>query len=76
MDTNKNCYYFLPLPGPIEIRRTAGLWLQRLFQHLTFWIDRAAQRRNLAALDDRMLKDVGLNRVDAVRESGKWFWQA
>ncbi|MDG4553204.1 MAG: DUF1127 domain-containing protein [Candidatus Competibacter sp.] len=34
------------------------------------------QRRELLALDDRMLKDIGLSRVDALRESGKPFWRS
>lgn len=39
------------------------------------WLLRAAQRRQLARFDDRMLKDVGLTRTDAHRETRKWFWQ-
>jgi uncharacterized protein YjiS (DUF1127 family) len=34
----------------------------------------AGQRRQLAALDDRMLRDVGLNRVDVERETSRPFW--
>jgi uncharacterized protein YjiS (DUF1127 family) len=40
-----------------------------------FWCDRAAQRRRLAQLDDRMLRDIGVGRAEAYRESSKWFWQ-
>jgi len=39
------------------------------------WQERATQRHNLAALDNRALKDVGLTRADAVGESAKPFWQ-
>jgi uncharacterized protein YjiS (DUF1127 family) len=35
---------------------------------------RSAQRRALARLDDRLLRDVGLNRTDVAAECGKWFW--
>src|SRR5262245_45855988 len=35
---------------------------------------RAAQRRALVQLDDRLLRDVGLNRTDVAAECGKWFW--
>ncbi|NKC32444.1 DUF1127 domain-containing protein [Roseomonas sp. BU-1] len=31
-------------------------------------------RRQLAAMDDRMLKDIGLSRADAVYESGRLPW--
>jgi len=37
---------------------------------------RAVQRRRLAAMDDRMLQDIGISRVDALRESSKPFWRA
>lgn len=37
---------------------------------------RAEQRRALAALDARMLKDVGITTGDAARESAKPFWRA
>ena len=36
---------------------------------------RVAERHLLAALDDRMLKDLGLNRCDVEHEVRKRFWQ-
>jgi len=39
------------------------------------WRDRARQRRQLAALDDRMLADMGINRCDVMRECDKPFWE-
>jgi uncharacterized protein YjiS (DUF1127 family) len=36
---------------------------------------RQRQRHDLAQLDDRMLRDIGLSRVDAEREAGKPFWR-
>jgi uncharacterized protein YjiS (DUF1127 family) len=38
------------------------------------WYERARQRRELYALDERMLKDIGLTRVDVEREASKHFW--
>lgn len=38
-------------------------------------MERARERRQLSELDPRMLKDIGLNRADAERESAKPFWQ-
>ena len=32
-------------------------------------------RRRLLALDDRLLKDIGLSRADALREGQKPFWK-
>jgi uncharacterized protein YjiS (DUF1127 family) len=42
---------------------------------LLAWQDRAAQRRALAELDDRLLKDIGLTRADVDRECAKPFWR-
>lgn len=41
---------------------------------LLAWQDRVQQRHRLAELDDAMLKDIGLSRADAVRETTKPFW--
>ena len=42
---------------------------------LSTWFDRARQRRHLHALDDRMLKDIGLTRADVEFEAQKHFWR-
>jgi uncharacterized protein YjiS (DUF1127 family) len=39
------------------------------------WRRRARERAELAALDDRMLKDIGLTRADAEFLSDKPFWR-
>jgi uncharacterized protein YjiS (DUF1127 family) len=39
------------------------------------WYDRYLQRRALAELDDRMLRDIGLTRSQAEREIRKPFWR-
>lgn len=39
------------------------------------WYDRWLQRRALAELDDRMLRDIGVTRRQALRESRKPFWR-
>lgn len=39
------------------------------------WPTRRRQRRHLASLDDRMLRDIGLSRADAEREAGKRPWR-
>jgi uncharacterized protein YjiS (DUF1127 family) len=45
------------------------------FSLLAAWIERARQRRALAALDDQMLRDIGITRVEAARECEKPFWR-
>lgn len=39
------------------------------------WQDRARQRRHLAELDDRLLRDIGLSRADVEAERRKLPWQ-
>jgi uncharacterized protein YjiS (DUF1127 family) len=38
------------------------------------WRELARQRRALLTLDDRMLKDIGITRVDAKCEARRPFW--
>jgi uncharacterized protein YjiS (DUF1127 family) len=40
------------------------------------WQGRAQMRRGLAAMDDRLLRDIGLTRAQASREYGKPFWRS
>jgi uncharacterized protein YjiS (DUF1127 family) len=44
--------------------------------HLGFWtMFRALQtRRQLAEMDDRMLRDIGISRVDALQEADRLPW--
>jgi uncharacterized protein YjiS (DUF1127 family) len=39
------------------------------------WIERQRERQALLRLDDRMLRDIGLTRVDVEREADKPFWR-
>jgi uncharacterized protein YjiS (DUF1127 family) len=40
------------------------------------WLERSRQRRALAELDDRLLRDIGLTRSQAQSEAAKPFWCA
>jgi len=40
------------------------------------WLHRIESRRDLAALSDRELRDIGITRVDALGEAEKPFWRA
>lgn len=53
------------LPSAAELVALAAVWRQRM-----------RQRRELARLDDALLKDMGLTRCDAETESAKPFWRA
>ena len=39
-------------------------------------VERRRSRRQLMTLSDQMMKDIGVSRADAMRESGKPFWRA
>lgn len=40
------------------------------------WQDRARSRRQLANLDEYLLRDIGISRADMAREVGKPFWMS
>jgi uncharacterized protein YjiS (DUF1127 family) len=42
---------------------------------LLIWQERARQRARLSELDERVLKDMGMTRGDAMRESHKAPWR-
>lgn len=39
------------------------------------WISRVEARRQLAQMNDHMLNDIGLNRIDIASEVDKPFWR-
>jgi uncharacterized protein YjiS (DUF1127 family) len=47
----------------------------RLIDTSLGWLYRARSRRMLASLDDRMLRDIGIDRARADGEAGKPFWR-
>jgi uncharacterized protein YjiS (DUF1127 family) len=42
---------------------------------IALWIECVRQRRMLSELDDHMLRDIGVTRVEAARECEKPFWR-
>ena len=48
--------------------------LVALMQLPRFWIERASQRRDLMELDERQMRDVGLDPVMVRSEALKPFW--
>lgn len=55
----------------MSIFRTA----RRLYRRYLYLKQRQRQRRSLLALDQHMLKDLGISRLDAMHEGRKRFWQ-
>lgn len=65
--------------------RPIGAWIGRrsfaerarmIAEAILVWQERAEQRHQLARLDDRMLRDIGVTRVEVARELAKPFWRA
>ncbi len=50
-------------------------WLERGFDWYGCRHQALRHRRDLARLDDAMLKDIGLSRADVESEIGKPFWR-
>ncbi len=50
-------------------------FLIRFFDAVGEWQERAATRRRLASLDNRMLHDIGIDEATAATESAKPFWR-
>ncbi|MQY41359.1 DUF1127 domain-containing protein [Epibacterium sp. SM1969] len=56
-----------PLPMPAQLALAVAVLM-------TKWSQRRRTRQHLAELDDHMLKDIGISRDDARRESTLPFW--
>lgn len=49
--------------------------VQATYATLLLWNDRQMQRNHLSELDDRLLRDMGLNPQDVREETLKPFWR-
>jgi drug/metabolite transporter (DMT)-like permease/uncharacterized protein YjiS (DUF1127 family) len=62
-------------PNRAHIRAILGTVLVRLVGRIIAWHKRARGRRLLASFDDRMLRDIGIDRARAANESTASFWR-
>jgi len=66
-------------PRPVGLARRLAKRTIRLgvaaVDRILAWHDRAEGRRRLGAFDDRMLKDIGVSRIEAMNEARKPFWR-
>ena len=74
MSSTTECMGQCPATVPQQRRRWQGK-LHRVCRKLKCWRERTRQRRLLAGLSDRELKDIAVSRVDALREADKPFWR-
>lgn len=51
-------------------------FIGRVLATVLVWQSRAHERHLLGSLDDRMLRDIGLDRADVSREAEKPFWRS
>lgn len=65
----------LQLPAAGRGRFPAGRWLHAAFAMLERAHQRRRQRRALAGLDARLLRDVGISAAQARCEAAKPFWR-
>ena len=54
--------------------RSWGQYLVRFAHYFLTSLDVARQRKQLLALDESALKDIGISRTDALREANRDFW--
>jgi len=54
--------------------RSLGQYLARFTHYFLTSLDVARQRKQLLALDESALKDIGISRTDALREANRDFW--
>jgi uncharacterized protein YjiS (DUF1127 family) len=75
-----------PLPGVLRAAPAAETWLPRAWsalhaalaattESIATWRERTRTRRQLLELDDRLLRDIGIDRVQAQSEAEKPFWR-
>ena len=72
METANHPPAFAGLPGVAFVPRFT---LHQAACVLALWYDRHLQRHDLASLDTRMLRDLGLGAEDVRRECAKPFWR-
>jgi uncharacterized protein YjiS (DUF1127 family) len=62
------------LSSPVAARRTAGVPAAGWLAFVATMLRTAITRRHLAQMDDRMLKDIGLTRSEALEEARRKPW--
>lgn len=66
---------FRPADHAARFRAVLVGVLVRLVERAISWDERARDRRLLASLDDRMLRDIGIDRGAVENAGTTWFWR-
>jgi uncharacterized protein YjiS (DUF1127 family) len=65
--------------GPARSRRGSrrlASWLRSARARVQLWQQRRQGRQQLLGLDDHLLRDIGISRLQAEAEADKPFWRA
>jgi uncharacterized protein YjiS (DUF1127 family) len=64
--------------GPRDgvLSRPVAQWLRRARDVIQLWQERSRGRRQLLMLDEHVLRDIGMTRLQAEAEANKPFWRA
>jgi uncharacterized protein YjiS (DUF1127 family) len=76
LDTESRLTTLPDCPSDRDQGHDAQAFLIRLCDRIGAWQERAASRRALARLDERLLRDIGLDPAAAADEAAKPFWRA
>lgn len=65
----------------IKVQKSISPWkievaIIDLSKTLLLWFERYQQRKQLAQLNEHLLKDIGISRSDALQEALKPFWKS
>ncbi len=63
-----------PAAPPRSRGRVAGREVARILGRIAAMCRARGSRHDLASLDDRMLRDIGVSRLEALAEAGRWPW--
>ena len=61
--------------GTAPLARASFGAVRRFWRVVARWSDRRRQRIHLGQLDERLLGDIGVTRVQARREASRWFFE-
>ena len=55
--------------------KSLRLLAKKSIKKIDFWMERSKQRKELAALDDHLLEDIGCSKAEVQEEISKPFWK-